>query len=554
MKLKTSTLLQLTIFTGLFGTLSAQHNNEFYNNGSLVHVQAGAEVHVLGDVHNYQSTGRLENNGLIVCQGDMYSDNLFQQRGTGTTRLRNNNVNTTQTQFIQGSYAVRGGQSQIGVNDGSFYNLELSNSQGIVWLNGTGNVADVRNSVDYNGTGAAVVNRIITANPAALPANGSNYSAVFGIMNPTAGHTSAVDNTVVTNGNNSGVDNGYVQGKLRRAISAAGGIYNFVLGLEPAGAAAKRGMQYIHLDFQANNYDVVEGFFQSAEANNLGAPTECSGWVVNYYGGADHGKWKFEDIGKALGTPGAGTYTVKMWPQDHTFPANNVWVISKDNQLLGTPNQCGTTWVGLERSGYNGFSEFAANSATVFLNTKLIDLYATPIENRFIEVGWTTEDEDNVSHFEIERSTNNMNFEYLTTQTAAGNTQGQTSYAIADNNVLPNQDYYYRIKTVDNDGSFEYTHTVVARITRDNAGETVNVYPNPVNFGNATVEITSLRGRKASVRVFDAIGQMVYSQNVQVQTGINQVSIPSAEWPAAVYFIQVSAEDFNSVKELIKIK
>jgi hypothetical protein len=147
-----------------------------------------------------------------------------------------------------------------------------------------------------------------------------------------------------------------------------------------------------------------------------------------------------------------------------------------------------------------------------------------------------------------------MNFEYLTTQTAAGNTQGQTSYAIADNNVLPNQDYYYRIKTVDNDGSFEYTHTVVARITRDNAGETVNVYPNPVNFGNATVEITSLRGRKTNIRVFDAIGQMVYSQNVQVQTGINQISIPSSEWPAAVYYIQVSSDDFNSVKELIKIK
>jgi hypothetical protein len=29
---------------------------------------------------------------------------------------------------------VRGGQSQIGVNDGSFYNLELANDQGIVYF------------------------------------------------------------------------------------------------------------------------------------------------------------------------------------------------------------------------------------------------------------------------------------------------------------------------------------------------------------------------------------------------------------------------------------
>jgi Fe-S cluster assembly scaffold protein SufB len=228
MKFKTSTLLQITLFSSFLGTVCAQHNYEFFNNGALVHVQAGAEIHVNGDVHNYQSIGRLENNGLIVCQGNMYSDNQFQQRGTGTTRLRNNNVNAGQVQFINGSYAVRGGQSQIGVNDGSFFNLELANDQGIVWLNGSGYVADVRNVVDFNGVGAPVVNRIVTANPTALPANGSNYPAVFGIMNPTAGHGSALDNTVVTNGNNSGVDNGYVQGKLRRAVSAAGGIYNFV--------------------------------------------------------------------------------------------------------------------------------------------------------------------------------------------------------------------------------------------------------------------------------------------------------------------------------------
>jgi hypothetical protein len=288
-------------------------------------------------------------------------------------------------------------------------------------------------------------------------------------MNPTAGHGSALDNTVVTNGNSSAVDNGYVQGKLRRAISPAGGLYNYVLGLEPTAAGpTKRGMQYIHLDFQANTYDVVQGHFQSALPSPLGAPLECSGWVIDYYGGFDHGQWQFTQSGA-----NTGTYEVRMWPQNDAFPAQTIWVISKDNALVGTANQCGPTPVGLTRSGFNGFSDFAANGATIFLSTKIIDLYATPIENRFIEVGWTTEDEDNVRHFEVERSSDNMNFEYLTTQTAVGNTQGRTNYAIADNQVLPNQDYYYRIKTVNVDGSSEYTHAVVARIIRDNAGETV---------------------------------------------------------------------------------
>jgi len=550
MKLKTSTLLKIGFFSAVFGNLSAQHNNEFYNTGALVHIQAGAAVHVLGDAHNYLAAGRLENNGLFVVQGDMYSDALFQQRGTGTTRMINNLTNVGQRQFIGGSYAVRGGQAAIGVNDGSFFNLELSNDQGIVWLNGVGNVADVRNNIDFSGPGAPVVNRIITANPAALPANGSAYGAIFGVMNPTAGLGSMADNTVTTNGNSSTIDNGFVQGKLRRAVSAAGGTYGYVLGLEPTAAGpTKRGMQYIHLNFAANTYDVVQGHFQSALASPLGAPLECSGWSINYYGGADHGQWQFTQSGG-----NTGTYQVQMWPQNDAFPAMSVWVISKDNALVGTANQCGASPVGLLRGGFNGFSDFAANGSTIFLNTKLIDLYAVPVENRFIEVGWTTEDEDNVRHFEVERSSDNMSFEYLTTQTTIGNTQGRTNYAIADNAVLPNKDYYYRIKTVNVDGSLEYTHAVVARISRQGGSEGVNVYPNPISIGNATLELTSASARNARVRVFDVIGQLVYTQELVVPVGISQFSIPTSEWPAAVYFIQVSADDFNSVKELIKTK
>ena len=117
------------------GNLGAQHNNELYNDGALIHVQAGAEVHVWGDVHMREATGNLQNNGLIKVQGHSYSDNLFQQSGTGIYRVENSDVNTGERQFIQGSYAVRGGQAATGVNDGSFYNLELANDQGIfIWL------------------------------------------------------------------------------------------------------------------------------------------------------------------------------------------------------------------------------------------------------------------------------------------------------------------------------------------------------------------------------------------------------------------------------------
>ena len=255
----------------------AQHNNELYSDGALIHVEPGAEVYVRGDVHLVGTSTTLENNGLIQVEGNMYSNNTFQQRGTGTVRLYNENVNTGALQFLDGSFAVRGGQAQIGVDDGSFYNLELANDQGIVYLIGTGNVADVQNSVDFAPAAAsASVNKIITHDISSLPANGSGYSAVFGLMNSSAGLGNMSSNTVDLGGNMSPIDAGYIQGKFRRAVDPAGGIYGYPMGLEPAGPGTARGVQYVHLNLGANNYDVIEGYFQNGSTNIItGSPVQC---------------------------------------------------------------------------------------------------------------------------------------------------------------------------------------------------------------------------------------------------------------------------------------
>ncbi|MEM7037519.1 MAG: T9SS C-terminal target domain-containing protein, partial [Bacteroidota bacterium] len=164
-----------TILLGLLlvaATLPAQHNFEWNNQGALVTVTAGADMYIWGDLHNEGATATQDNDGFMEVQGNLFSDNLFQQRGTGTVRIENNDVNVNERQFIEGSYAVRGGSSQIGTDDGSFFNLELANTQGAVHLVGGGNVADVRNTVDFNPAGAAgapPVNRIVTHDTTTVP-------------------------------------------------------------------------------------------------------------------------------------------------------------------------------------------------------------------------------------------------------------------------------------------------------------------------------------------------------------------------------------------------
>ena len=373
-------LLFLTSFFFSFYSV-AQHDNELYNDGALIHIQPGAEVHVWGDVHNYQETGDLQNNGLLKVQGNMYSDDLFRQQGTGTTRIENSDVNVGERQFISGSYAVRstGSSAKGTAADGSFYNLELVNDQGIVYLvNTVGGtydkyVADVRNSVHYNL--GVQMNRIVTADigmtgAPVYPAIGSSYPAIFGMMNPTSplgGSEGWIQNTVQMNGNMSNVDWGYVQGKMRQQIDATTGYqYPFVVGVEPGGPGMQKGMQYARIDFSTGaDYDVLEAYFERALPNTFApADLECSGYVIGYFGGSDHGQWVFDNP-----AGGSSQYEMNLWPQDDNFPAQSVWMITKDNGIAGFSNSCGPTPVGLSRGGFSGFSTFSVAGGTVLLGS-----------------------------------------------------------------------------------------------------------------------------------------------------------------------------------------
>ena len=218
-------------------------------------------------------------------------------------------------------------------------------------------------------------------------------------MSVPASSNNMLGNTITVNGNMSGADAGYVQGKLRRAISSTGGIYDFVLGLEPAATNAQRGVQYSRMDFDANDYDVVTGYFQSGSSNTGSSVIECAGNLVNYWGGTNHGEWIFEDISGV----GSGTYDMTVWPQDANFITSSIWIISKNNAISGTANGCGPSPVGLSRYGFDGFSEFGLAAVISAHPAELIGIDARG-ELDHIDVNWTTATENNVSHFELERS------------------------------------------------------------------------------------------------------------------------------------------------------
>lgn len=521
----------------------AQHNNEFYSNGALLYTSAGSEMYVLGDVH-IVAASNFQHNGLIEVQGNMYGSNSMRQTGTGTVRIYNRTVNIGEAQTIYGAngFAVRGGYSQLGTaNDGSFYNLELANDQGTVYLSGGGYVADVRNSVNFYPIPGLPRNRIITCSPppSALPTNGASYPSVFGIMNRTATlSTVMLNNTVSSFGNSSAIDIGYVQGKLRRAIDPAGGIYGFVLGLEPTGAGpTQRGMQYTHINFAANDYDVVTGYFQSASDNTVsGYQLECSGYEIDYYGGMDHGEWVFNQIGG-----NTGSYEIRVWPQNDNFTPQTVWLVTKDNLIDGTADDCGASAIGLDRAGFNGFSEFGVAGGTSALPIELLDIAAKPLNQNTIRIEWITATETNVNYFEVERSTDGVYFNSIGTIHTDGNSISVRNYEYLDINCIPEQIYYYRIRTVDNDYSSNVTRIVSAKtLQQNNMVSNINLYPNPFREDYFSISLLSTQKQPITIQIYNAIGQQVYKHSFPLIQGQNNLSIQVPDLSNGLYSIEIT--------------
>lgn len=535
----------LVLFFLISSSLLAQHDNELYNNGALIYVSPGDTVSVRGDVHNIG--GSLLHNGFMKVQGHMYSDNSFQQAGNGTVRLQNDEVNATEEQFIQGSYAVRGGQNQIGVDDGSFYRLELANSQGIVWLNGNGNVCDVREGVEFQISGFPL-NRIVTADPNALPANGASYPAVFGLLNPNPGLNALSSNTVSANGNMTGTDNAYVQGRFRRAILGTGGQYGYVLGLEPAGPSAARGVQYVRLDFGPNNYDVVEGYFQRGSPNVIpGNPVEC-GFNITYFGGTDHGEWVFSD---QTGN-GMGQYQVWIWPQDHPAPVMSTWFITKDDSIRGSIGDCGPSLIGLERNSFDGFSEFGFAGGSIIFPVTLADLQAVPMDNRYIQVHWVTVQETNLSHFEVERSLDNLNFAQIGMVNGSGNSSAQLSYFLDDHQVRPGVDYHYRLRLVDVDGAVEYTPSVRARLLPAALMAEAVLFPNPLHGDELQMSLELREAGVAQLTVVDALGRILSEWEVDLDAGQNKLTVETSGLAIGPYVISVRGKGYALQRKFVK--
>ncbi len=132
-------------------------------------------------------------------------------------------------------------------------------------------------------------------------------------------------------------------------------------------------------------------------------------------------------------------------------------------------------------------------------------LHGNTQNNQNAVLTWNYPNDFSFKYFELERSTNGINYQKISTLTPA---PSQESYQYIDANLTPNT-YFYRLRKVNKDGSDAYSNTVEITINPVEQGFTVySIAPNPAS-NEVSIQYGLNIAGKVEFTIYDLAGKKI---------------------------------------------
>ncbi len=152
----------------------------------------------------------------------------------------------------------------------------------------------------------------------------------------------------------------------------------------------------------------------------------------------------------------------------------------------------------------NSYSEFwlALTSPNGVLAINLKDFLAEKMGNK-VMLKWECSGDENLSHFDIERSKDGINFSKIITVNALAGNSSTQNYSVTDESPdFPKS--FYRLKSIEKDGSFSYSKVVLVKFDNN---EGFTIFPNPVK--NTLNVVINQPVQNNTLKIFDANGKIL---------------------------------------------
>ena len=210
--------------------------------------------------------------------------------------------------------------------------------------------------------------------------------------------------------------------------------------------------------------------------------------------------------------------------------------------------------------GYGKLDIYAAVSSGSFFPVELTSFSAN-ISGSNVNLQWNTATEINNYGFEVQRSSKTDNWEVIGFVEGHGNSNSPKNYSFTDDKVVASGKYLYRLKQIDNDGSFEFSKTVEIDFSVPMEINLSQNYPNPFN-PSTTISFSLLESGNVSLKIFNPLGEEVATLvNGYTEAGLHTVNFNAGNLPAGrqglpsgMYIYQLNTDGSSLTKKMLFMK
>lgn len=187
--------------------------------------------------------------------------------------------------------------------------------------------------------------------------------------------------------------------------------------------------------------------------------------------------------------------------------------------------------VNVPNTGNSDDSYFTKATVQSALPVSLVSITVESLE-QINYLRWKTANEENSQQFAIERSNDARSWEMIGQQISVGLSDKPTSYSWSDTRPMSGINYY-RLKMIDNDGSFTYS-PIVSAVMKELTSFEISIYPNPAAERFYVQNVN--KGQLDKGRIISTSGKIVQQFATLSDEGIDITSLPSGMYIVQLQF------------------
>jgi len=192
--------------------------------------------------------------------------------------------------------------------------------------------------------------------------------------------------------------------------------------------------------------------------------------------------------------------------------------------------------------------------------------FSASTKERDVILNWQTKTEINSSTFEVERKSfiNSKQGEWIKVISipAAGNSNSPKIYNYVDKKLNSGK-HYFRLKMIDNDGTFEYSDMIETDVSLPKEFSLSQNYPNPFNpstrvdyqlpyDSQVTIELYNITGERVAILINEALSAGYYQ--MEISASLLNLSSGIYIYRMTAVNVAVSERAFIGVKKLMLTK